>query len=220
MDVRWHARKQCIPAAPRLSPAVPCEECRRVLRGRRVRSSLQTRRVTGGREGVVFATPPVPTGSRVVSVAQPEVFRYFCGSMRVGVAVEVYGKSTAYPPAGQSAVKGGRRGACLPGLSNRQAQPRYRTHKCREAKRKSAKLCYRFHPALTMGLENTSGIRVYAEFALGDPPHVPVAHAQRGRPLRPAAQAGRHTCFRIQIHGAMIVNFRGDNSPSAVVAWR
>ena len=70
-----------------------------------------------------------------------------------------------------------------------------------------------------MGLENTSGIRVCAEFALSDPPHVPVAHAQRGRPFRAAAQARRETCFRIQIHGAMIVNFCSDNSPSAVVAW-
>jgi hypothetical protein len=49
-----------------------------------VRGALQARGVTGGGEGVVFVTPRVPTGSRVVSVGQPEYPTYFCRIRQAG----------------------------------------------------------------------------------------------------------------------------------------
>ena len=83
-----------------LSPAVPREESEWVLRDRGLRNSLQTRGVTGGGEGVVFAMPRVPTGSRVVSIGLPEDSTYFCRKRQAGFAADVYRKSTVYRTSG------------------------------------------------------------------------------------------------------------------------
>jgi hypothetical protein len=55
----------------RLSPAVPGEESRRVLRDWRVWGALQSRGVTGGGESVGASKPRVPTGSYTVRGVQP-----------------------------------------------------------------------------------------------------------------------------------------------------
>ena len=77
-----------------ISPAVPGEESRWLLRDWRVWCALQSRGVTGGREGVDGATPRVPAGSHTVSGVQTGEPPYFRRKIQRVIGAEVYWNST------------------------------------------------------------------------------------------------------------------------------
>jgi hypothetical protein len=90
----------------RLSPAVPREESQRVLRHRRLRSSLQTRGVTCGGEGVEAVKPRVLFWNQRVTSRLRRLSRNFCGETPTAFGVNVYRKSTGDPTPGKSSAKG------------------------------------------------------------------------------------------------------------------
>ena len=89
-----------------LSPAVPGEESERVLRHWRVWRALQTRGVTGGREGVVGGRPRVLAANQRVTGWPPRRSTYFRGKTPAHFDVDVYRKSTGDPRPGKSSAKG------------------------------------------------------------------------------------------------------------------
>ena len=90
----------------RLPPAVAGEESERALRNWRLRSSVQTRGVAGGGEGVADASARVLARNQRVTSWPPRAPTYFCRERPADFGVDVYRKSTGDLALGKSAAKG------------------------------------------------------------------------------------------------------------------
>ena len=101
-----------------MPPAVPGEESERVLRHWRVWSSLQTRGVTGGGEGVVAGSSRVLACNQRVTRWPRRESAYFCRKMPADFGVNVYRKSTGELVSGKSAAKVSRVRTVVPRESN------------------------------------------------------------------------------------------------------
>src|SRR6266699_5024772 len=88
-----------------LSPAISCEESRRVLRDWRVWSALQICGVTGGGEGVVADLTLVSAVRQRVTTCRIQDPADFCRKTAADFGAEVYRNSTGRSLVGKSAGK-------------------------------------------------------------------------------------------------------------------